>query len=480
MPRFRFFLSLLLISGASSSMAQTADRAGASVPVLSNRQSYVSDLLAVRRAEISLAGAELRLKRAEELLDRELISRQEFDEKALGYRGALVDYEDAVLRALSEHSHLVIERAVKRRDGSRMSSVELELVYVAPTIPAELSASEKLRNLVEAPLRNVFVSLEAGGIEVSDPYESRITEMYPDQPHAITVGLLRECDEVVVRLRYAGRVEYRPIVLLRDAADDVVAVSCPQFSQEADLGSMAQYTLTLERFSGQQEAVPLHVVGLPEEIGRTFVDPASEARVTEATFPGGEAVREVALRVFLPEQPSEAIVLDTSLTFEVVAGDPGADTESSTRLLLLPRGIPELELTAPNLFLSTEQGVATHSDVTIMNTGTVRLDAVQIEFDAPIGWDVTAEPFSVTRLEPGEKKSVRMTMQPRPDTASGEYEVKLRALTRSQSRRIESRSAVLRVRLEGHTPLLGSLLLGSVFLLLISGVVMLGVKVSRR
>ena len=101
----------------------------------------------------------------------------------------------------------------------------------------------------------------------------------------LEIRLLRDCDELVVRLRYDGRVESRPIILLRDATDDQVAVSCPQFSQEADLGATAEYSLSLERYSTHDGAVALRVEGLPQEIGRTFVDPASGARINEATFP---------------------------------------------------------------------------------------------------------------------------------------------------------------------------------------------------
>jgi len=306
-------------------------------------------MLRIQSADLSLASARLQLDRARKLLDRDLISAQEFEERELAYQRALIDYGEIVVATVGGESHIVIERAIKRRADGGGSEVGLDLTYVAASVPAGVQAPAAIEDIVSAPLENVFVSLEAGGTVVSDPYESRIQTFAPGRTRHLSLRLLRDCDEVVVKLRYGGRTEQRPIILLRDEADGTVVVDCPQFSQEADLGSTAEYSLVLERFSTRKESVPLHVEGLPDEIGRTFVDAESGARINEAVFIGGAVLRNVTLQLFLPDRSSTAVGVDRSIDFRVRAGVDGPD-DVVAHLILVPRGVPGLELNARTSF----------------------------------------------------------------------------------------------------------------------------------
>jgi len=442
-----------------------------------------SALLLAQRAEIALKESRLRMDRAGELIAAELISEQEYEQAQLEHQAARVDYQNYLLQALSERSHVVIRKAVKRRGTHGGSRVDLELEHAVSPLPDGFMEEGTLAKLLEAPLRNVFVSLEAAGTNVGDPYEARIDELAPGRVARRSIRLLRDCDELSVILRYGGRVEKRTIILLRDAADDAIALVCPQSSQEADLGAVAEYSLSLERFTDRQASVPLAIQGLPSEIGRTFVDPATGARVNQAAFTGGEAVCELTLRLYLPERLSERVLLDESIPFQVLvdgkeAIGPGSD--EPTNLVLIPRGVPRLEIAAPNLFLQTDHGSPAHSDMVVTNSGTKRLDGIQISVQSPMGWSAQIEPATIDTLAPGEKRSVRLDLTPAADSPGGEYEAKVRASTLSESRVIETDYKVIRIRLGDESPILGSVALAGGFLALVGGIVVAGVRLSRR
>lgn len=447
------------------------------------REDPRSALFMAQRAEIALEESRLQQDRAEQLIQEELISQQEYEQVRLAYKAALVDYQNYMLQALSERSHLVIRRAVKKRGTRGVGRVELELERAYSPLPEGLLEQGALTRLLEAPLRNLFVSLEAEGTNIGDPYEAKIDCLLPGEVARLNIRLLRDCDEVSVKLRYGAHVETRTIILLRDAADDALVLDCPQSSQEVDLGATAEYSLTLERFTDRRASVPLEIEDLPAEIGRSFLDPATGARVNEAAFPGGEVVCDLILRLFVPERLSDRVPIDEPITFHVLAGGKeadGANTGEPAFLVIIPRGVPKLELAAPNLFLQADPGSPAHSDMVVTNTGTRRLDGIRISAQSPMGWSARIEPVTIDTLGPDETRSVRIELTPAEDSPGGEYEAKVRASASSDSRVIETDDKVIRIRLEEESPFLGIITLAGGFLFLVCGIVVMGVRLSRR
>ena len=442
-----------------------------------------SALFLAQRAEITLQDSRLKLERAGQLVAEELISQQEYEQAELQHRSSLVEYQNYLLQALSERSHIVIKRAVKRRGLQGGSRVTLEVGHAVAPLPDGFMEEGALARLLEAPVRNLFVSLEAAGTNVGEPYEAEVERLLPGRTATVDIQLLRDCDELSVVLRYNGRVETRTVILQRDESDDVLALRCSQSSQEVNLGETAEYSLKLERFTTHQVSVPLEVQGLPAEIGRAFFDPATEARINEAAFGAGEAICELSLRLYMPERLSATVTLEETITFGLlVAGEEvrGTAADEPATLVAIPRGVPKLEIAAPNLFLQASRHSPAQSAMEVTNSGTKRLDGIQITVQSPMGWTGQLEPATITSLAPGETRPVLLQLVPPVDAPGGEYEAKVHASTLSDSRVVETDDKVIRIRLEEENPILGSLALASGFLLLVGGIVGLGVRLSRR
>jgi hypothetical protein len=436
----------------------------------------------VHRAQITLEDRRTRLARAEELRSDDFLSEAEVEQARVDFSAAEADYQNYLLQALSERSYLVIDNAVKKRDEQGGITVSLQLEYVTMGIPEQVAPTGVLAELLEAPLDKVFVSLVVDNVNVGDPYEARLENLRAGERRALRIHLLRDTDQVSVILRYANRVEQRTIILSRDASEAALAVNCRQISQEVDLGQTAEYLLDLERFSTIDKAVTLGVQGLPEEIGRTFVDSETGARLTEATFSGGETTRHLILRVFMPDRLSSAVPLDEPISFRFVANRAGGNARMAGEkpLVVTPRGVPKLEIAAPNLFLQMSRGSPAGSDMDVKNTGTKALDNIRFDLQAPMGWEGEADPPVIGHLDPGGSQLVRVKLTAPARTPGGEYEAKVQVSTLSNSRVVETEAKTVRIRLEAGSPVLGTILLGVLLLGLVGLVISIGVRISRR
>jgi uncharacterized membrane protein len=272
-----------------------------------------------------------------------------------------------------------------------------------------------------------------------------------------------------------------------------------QFSQEAELGATASFDLTLEPFSQSADTYALEVAGLPAQIGRTFRDPTSSARLSQLRFTESTATRRAALEVSLPDRPTDEVKMDTPIPFFVVVAPRAvAERESFSaprtwreeelaslgvgfvRLELVPRGRGRLLVRAPLLFHSVDPGEAVTARLEVVNEGTRRLDSVEVKLDAPPGWERVAEPALLPALGVGEERPVEIRVRPAPGTASGRYEVRVRtsALSDNQPVTGEDKTLTVEIRPEGNT--LATVLLLILLVGVVGGIVVLGIRLSRR
>ncbi|UYQ95772.1 NEW3 domain-containing protein [Chitinophaga horti] len=101
---------------------------------------------------------------------------------------------------------------------------------------------------------------------------------------------------------------------------------------------------------------------------------------------------------------------------------------SNTDTLLLQleavvKGAYAMELTTPNGLLSGEitEGSRKAIHLTVKNTGTLPLDAVEVSAQAPSKWDATFEPAKIERIEPGKSVDVVANLNVPDKTIAGDY-----------------------------------------------------------
>jgi uncharacterized membrane protein len=98
----------------------------------------------------------------------------------------------------------------------------------------------------------------------------------------------------------------------------------------------------------------------------------------------------------------------------------------------------------------------------------------------PLGWTGEVEPKSIQQLLPGEKQSIMIHLQPGPDVGVGEFEALIEAKGQSGSEVIEALEKRLKVRISAQTNIATTLGLVVGLVVLITGIVFMGVKLSRR
>lgn len=380
--------------------------------------------------------------------------------------------------------------------------VTLELINRSET--GKMPFEEELKEIsgssigATSEIRHVFVSLKHHGVVVAQPYEAVIDRLEYDKPKPLTFVLQQtEIDEVTVSLSYLGRSEEQQVYLEKVSPEDIVIVTSVQFAQEGTLGNSVSYDLGLERPAEAERIFKLRVANLSDQFTYEFNDPQSAARVTQIKFTHAQSRRELSLRVFLPEEMDFSL-LDQPLDFyaavlsedEDVNYEPGRlnlDSEelnqvkSKVRLVLTPKGEPEFELIAQNLYFEIKTGETVEMLLELKNTGTRNLENIRITTELPSNkWNSEIQPDLVKKLDREQKEDIKITIIPPLDVGVGDSEVKINAECEVDNRPIEAPEKNVRIHISGRANIMGSVILIGALILLVIGIAVLTIKLSRR
>jgi len=150
------------------------------------------------------------------------------------------------------------------------------------------------------------------------------------------------------------------------------------------------------------------------------------------------------------------------------------------KLELIPRGVGRIEVLAPNLYHDIKPDEIAQMELTIRNAGTRRLDNIKLETDTPLGWRSEIQPEVITTMEPEEEIYVDLAFIPPTDVSVGDYEMTLRTRMMGARRRVEPDDKTIRIHVSGRVKILGTMVLIFLLVGLMVGIVVFGVKLSRR
>ena len=119
-------------------------------------------------------------------------------------------------------------------------------------------------------------------------------------------------------------------------------------------------------------------------------------------------------------------------------------------------------------------------NVELVNEGTRRLDNIEVKIDPPLNWTKNVEPATVPSLGIGEEQRVRLTFTPPSDIAVGRYEIRLRTSGLSDNRPINAEDKTVTVEIAGGSNLLGTAFVVLLILGLVTGIVVFGVRLSKK
>ena len=482
-------------------------------PISSEQSRFIE----VRRRQIELSSARAAFQSKQNLFKDGLISRTDLDQAQAALEKAQLSYQEAVLSLLSLQPRLSVKQAVKYQSRDGRKFVRLTVVNLTPAFDDtqfkmlnDFEGADPIpESLRTRDVTDIFISLRATGeaaagndaaargTTIGIPYEVHIPELKYGESHTMEFQLLRDVNSVVVASSYKGQNQEMVVQLEQAETENAVTISSMQASQEADLGTEATYDLKLERSSVDVRRFQLKVVNLPRQISYSFIDPRSQARLSQVNFPAGITQQNLNLKLFLPERADEQVPIDQPLEFWALAmtdaqaqqfqqekAYTASEIEQSRagriRLVIIPRGIGEIEVSAPSLFSEIEQGESVETSFTIRNSGTRRLDNVRISAEPLLNWSVEITPDLVPELDINQEVDVKLKMVPPPDVPVGDYEVRLKTESYAYNRQVPSEDKIYRISVKAQPNIWGTASLIGGLLIFVLALVIFGIRLTRR
>ena len=463
-------------------------------------------LLDLKKARAAHLIATQKLENDKKLFESKAISQDEYNRSMNEMMSKEVDYQKMILRVMSQQSYLMVEKAVKYQTSGGERRVKVTLRSTMEGNQEYLNQFQEHFDVFTPEMRsskiyNIFVSLVNIEDEtiIGSPYEIKVPVLDIGKATTADFGLLRDVENLRVSLNYSGRSDNKNIYLEKDASANIVDINSTQFSQEVDLGSAATYDLTLERFSTRDDVYNIIALNLPRQVSYDFLDGETGARLSQVKFTQGVNTKRLSLKTFLPDRDDDEVVIDKPLVFYALvlsreefkalgsirertleASELDAIKGGKVRLELIPRGVGRIEVRAPSLYHEITVGEQVEMDVTVRNEGSRRLDNIKITTDNPLNWRSVVEPDLIKALDPEKEAIVHLTLLPPDDVGVGAQEVKIKTDAMADNRRVETENKTIRIQVQAKAQVLWTAVLLFSLIGLVVGIVVFGIKISRR
>ncbi|MBK7258750.1 MAG: hypothetical protein IPI01_13330 [Ignavibacteriae bacterium] len=499
LPRFRTLALgvLVLALGLGDLAAQTG--------TFYNQRDDKYRVLGLKRAKEAYEVAKKDFDRQQELFSRGLIAQSELDRAKGNFADAEVNFQQSLLAVLFEQQYVSITRAVKYQtaDGTRRVRLRLENASGGTEeFRKLLNLDDKLfRSLQPDLISNVYISLlNNESAIISQPYEAKLDQLKYGHPRDLEFTILQDLDAVTVNMIYGnGTQRSMKIFLQKDVSVNRVMVQAEQFSLEGELGSSAVFDLRLELFSKEQNTFTLATVNLPAQLLAVFKDPVNRSRLSQFRFTEATNTRKVALDVSLPDRPTDDVLMDKPIVFYVLVlpqsqagliASAGGKTWTQreieqlqvgyARLELVPRGKGRLLVRLAQLYHTIGASDQIAFPVELVNEGTRRLDNVEIKLDLPPLWTREITPAIIPRLEVSSEERSQIVVHPPAGISAGRYEIRLRTSGLSDNQPVNAEDKTVTIEVQGGSNMLMTIVLIVVILGLVTGIVVFGIRLSRR
>ncbi len=469
------------------------------------QESQTMKLLTLKKAQLVQEEMKGDFDRALKLKEEGLISEEDFARKRTAYLQASVSYQEALISFMGSEARISVASAVKFQDKAGKKFVRVSLRYSSKELKELAKLNIDAQDLFPLDflkeIKDVYISLHSEGKIISDPYEKGIPSLALEEEKEVTFQLLKDVENLDVNVFYSGKNETTSVYLQKGLSANIVTINSAQFSQEADLESQATFDLSLEKFSGEANIFRLQIINLPRQITYEFVDPQTQARLSQIKFTEGVTSMQLSLRLYLPKNADDQVVMDKPIEFsalaldnkqaarlqEMLAEDAFIDLNEienlnagNVNLELIPRGVGRIEVQAVNLYHEIKVGESVDMEVRIVNTGTRLLNNIRIFSDLPLNWKAEIQPDLIATLEQNQEEIVNLKFIPPDDVSVGDYEPRIRTECLADNRRVESEDKIVRVHLSAKTNVLGITLLIALLIGLLVGIVVFGIKLTRR
>ena len=491
--------------------------------------------LRLEQAQTEMRTAKAELDTVQRLYDGRTYTVEELTEAQQGYQRASLKVESLKielqtkrLEFLKDATLIMVADAKKFRGADGEIMVSITLRNASDINKARIAMADSEEPLSDSDLASLLkvdsvvvtlkgrASIRSGSGEderqtlteksiVGDPFYWVVSELEvgPTKEKNLTFRLVKkDVDSVTVSLEFLGTRKDYDVFLKMESQQDLPEISSTQYSLEGELNSLVRYDLTLDRLAKTERAFPLVAINLPPAIPLRFIDPSSKARLTSVKFTEEITKQSLYLEVSVPERLDPKLI-GVSIPFYVMVTkrtelkkisqlkkqyDGGIiPPEEVAKLqgdmverVLIPRGVGKLETLIPNLFKEIEQGDPVSIKFNIMNAGTLPLRRVTPELDLPLEWEGQLEPAVVPEIGGGQKVMLTASITPAADVEVGEYTVKIRVEGHAGTERVDAPDKDMTIRVASTSSLTGTVILVAVLVVLVLGIAIASIKISRR
>ncbi len=460
-------------------------------------------LLGLKRAKELFEVAKAEFEREQQLFDKGLISAKNFDQAKMAFADTEVNYQQALLALLFEQQYVSVVEAIKYQAKDGKKHVRLTVANSSGgggEFKKLINIDDDLFNSLQPEVVNdVYLSLlNNDNAIISRPYETKIEELVYGKPVTIDFTLLQDLDAVTVNMIYGrGSVRAPKIFLQKDESENKVMLQSEQFSQVEELGEAATYNMTMELFSGSVNTYKLEVLNLPKQINRYFIDATTQARLSQFKFTESSQTKNAGLQVFMPDRPTSEVKVDIPIDFFVVAipnnyngkidnNKEWAENEIEQlgfgylKLELIPRGIGDLIVQAPQLYFTILPGEIVEVAVNIVNEGSRALNNVEFEIDLPLNWTKEVNPRIVQSLDIREEKRIVFQFIPPQEITVGKYDIRIRATSLSDEQVVRAEDKTVTIQVNQQANVMGTIIIVLVIIGIVGGIVVFGIKLTRK
>jgi hypothetical protein len=531
--KFRYVLSTLfaLLLTISAHAQQEGSKAEIVRPEQKTKtRTEMLNELSLREAMVTLETEkekhdryESQYKNSLELFKKKYISQLELDTALSLYtqaqqtlKSAEIQLEQTKLGFLANATHITIMEAKKYYDPNNRRMLDLVLKNTSnlalaesalgateseSQLQSEWQSPEQIRALLD--IENIIVSIISNTSQssIGKPYEQIIPVLpYGEKVELKFVLLAADVEEAGIKLKYLDQDTIESIFLEKESLQDKPTVFASQFSVEGQLGTDIGFDLVLEMLVTEDNNFSLVVTNMLPQINCSFIE--GGARITSVRFSEEVSKHNLRLNVSIPQKLDVGLI-DKKIDFQawivttaqlekigelrrqyapkiIPANELDAIDAARVDLILIPKGTGRLEILINNLFeeIKPQQDVNIRAD--LHNDGTLTLFNIIPEISPPLGWEAQVEPKNIKQLLPNEKQQINIHLQPGADVGVGEYEAQIEARGQSGSEVIDAIEKRLKVRISAQTNIMATLLLVGGLVILIVGIVVFGVKLSRR
>jgi uncharacterized membrane protein len=135
---------------------------------------------------------------------------------------------------------------------------------------------------------------------------------------------------------------------------------------------------------------------------------------------------------------------------------------------------------AQQLYYSINADAVVDMNIELVNEGSRRVDNVEVKVDLPMNWSKNVEPQVISFLNIGEEQKVHLRFTPPDNVSVGRYEIRLRTAGLTDNQPVTGEDKTITIEILAETNIWGTTFLIILILGLVAGIVVFGIRLSRK